>query len=241
MKKFAPAFLILSFFFTLLSCSEPKPSDVPKEELIDVSEMRSVNDSLVVDIKKKVKTGDLVLRTGRDFSSEQVKDMSKEDKTYSHGGIVVIENDSILVYHVEPDFYYKKDKVRKELIDSFISIDHNSGFGLARFDLSEKETGTFVNYMETQFQNKVAFDMTFDLKTNDKMYCSEMITKGLRTSTDGRIQIEIQRLTDKSKFKIIKQYFKVPEKRFVNMEIIPIDRLYLNPACTLLNRYTYNQ
>lgn len=241
MKKYAIAIGLLCFLFSVHSCSESAPASTPKEELMDIAEMRSVNDSIVADIKKKVKTGDLVLRTGRDFSSEQVKDMSKEDKTYSHGGIVVIENDSILVYHVEPDFYYKKDKVRKELIDSFISIDHNSGFGLARFDLSEKEIGTFVNYMETQFQNKVAFDMTFDLKTNDKMYCSEMITKGLRTSTDGRIQIEIQRLTDKSKFKIIKQYFKVPEKRFVNMEIIPIDRLYLNPACTLLNRYTYNQ
>lgn len=232
--------LLLSLWATAFSCSEPSTPTAPKEELIDVTSMHSVNDSLIIDIKKKVKTGDLVLRTGRDFSSEQVRDMSKQDKTYSHGGIVVIENDSILVYHVEPDFLYVKDKVRKEPIDSFISIDHNYGFGLARFDLSEKEIGSFVKYMEAQYQNKVAFDMTFDLKTNDKMYCSEMISKGLRSSSNGRIQIEIQRLTDKSKFKIIKQYFKVPEKRFVNMEIIPIDRLYLNPACTILNRYTYN-
>jgi hypothetical protein len=68
-----------------------------------------------------------------------------------------------------------------------------------------------------------------------------MIRKGLYKATGGRVSIEVQRLTDKSKYKIIKQYFKVPEKRFANMEIIPIDRLYLNPQCEMIQRYTYRQ
>jgi hypothetical protein len=48
-------------------------------------------------------------------------------------------------------------------------------------------------------------------------------------------------MNDKSKYKIIKQYFKLQEKQFVNREIIPIDRLYLNPSCTIIKRFTYQQ
>ena len=105
--------------------------------------------------------------------------------------------------------------------------------------MKEKETHEFINYLEQQYQKKVKFDMAFNLKTDSAMYCSEMITKGLDLATQHKLKIEIQRLTDKSKFKIIKQYFRVPEKAFANMEIIPIDRLYLNPKCTIIQRYTY--
>lgn len=223
------------------SCGENDTPAAATEALIDVGEMRSYNDSLVAVIRPLIKSGDLILRNGRDFSSEQVREMSKEDKSYSHGGIAIVENGEILIYHVEPDFYYKNDKVRKEPLDSFISINHNKGFALARYDLKEEEVKGLLQYMETQYQNKVSFDIGFDLRSNDKMYCSEMIMKGLRESTQNRIQIEIQRLTDKSKFKIIKQYFRLQEKDIKNREIIPIDRLYLHPSCKLLQRYSYSQ
>lgn len=215
---------------------EPGPGS-----LIDVAGIRKENDSMIALVKQGLQEGDLLLRNGKDFSSEQVKDMSREDKAYSHGGIAVQDSGQWKVYHVEPDFYYINDKVRKEPVDSFLNSAHNYGFAHGRYQLDSSEKKHFLNYLEAQYRNKVSFDMSFDLKTDDKMYCSEMIRKGLLSATKGKIQIGIQRLNDKRKYKIIKQYFKVPEKRFVNMEIIPIDRLYLNPACTLLNRYTYRQ
>ncbi len=233
-------FLGTLLLLTLTACGADQPAP-PEEALIDVGQMRSYNDSLVAAIKPTIQSGDLILRTGRDFSSEQVQDMSKEDKSYSHGGIALVENGQVLIYHVEPDFYYKNDKVRKEPLDSFIAINHNKGFALARYDLSAVEVGTLITYLETQYQKRVQFDIGFDLKSNDKMYCSEMIMKGLRAATKDRIQIEIQPLTDKTKFKIIKQYFKLPEEQIRNRPIIPIDRLYLNPHCKVLQRYIYSQ
>lgn len=225
---------------TITSCGADQPAP-PEEALIDVGQMRSYNDSLIADIRPRIHSGDLILRTGRDFSSEQVQDMSKEDKSYSHGGIALVENGEILIYHVEPDFYYKNDKVRKEPLDSFIALHHNKGFALARYDLTDAEISSLLGFMETQYQNQVSFDIGFDLKSNDKMYCSEMIMKGLRAATKDRIRIEIQPLTDKSKFKIIKQFFKLPEEQIRNRPIIPIDRLYLNPHCSVLQRYIYSQ
>lgn len=215
---------------------EPPPVD---PAVAEKTRMKAVNDSIVIKARKTIQTGDLVLRTGMDFSSEQVKDFSKMDKTYSHGGIAIVENDNIYVYHVEPDYYYITDKVRKEPLDSFCNPQKNYGIGIARYNLSEVEKSKFIAYLEQQYQQRIAFDMHFSLQTNDSMYCSEMIKKGLAKATTNRINIEVQRLNDKRKFRLIKMYFKVQEKQFVNMEIIPIDRLFINPECTVLKRYVF--
>lgn len=239
MKQVLAILVVCASLFSACSDSTEKTKTEEVSLIADIHAITEANDSVLADIKSKLKEGDLILRSGTDYSSEQIKDMSKEDKSYSHGGIAHFENNQWLVYHIEPDYFLVKDKVRKELIDTFLNKAHNNGFALARYELREKETQEFINYLEQQYQKKVKFDMAFNLKTDSAMYCSEMITKGLDLATQHKLKIEIQRLTDKSKFKIIKQYFHVPEKAFANMEIIPIDRLYLNPKCTIIQRYTY--
>lgn len=241
MRLFSTIFVFAITLILLSNCSGTENNIEADNSLIDVKHINKVNDSLLQEARSLIKTGDLVLRRGNDFSSDQVRGMSKEDKTYSHAGIAVIKDDSIFVYHVEPDFYNVKDKVRKENIDSFFSRTHNTEFAVARFSLDSNETKDLIAYLEERYQQKVSFDMGFDLKTDDKMYCSEMIRKGLLKATHNRIVIEVQPFNDKSKYKIIKQYFKLKENQFVNREIIPIDRLYLNPACTILKRFTYQQ
>jgi hypothetical protein len=227
-----------TFACALISCGDEKVDapPVPIEQLVSVR-----NDSIFNAAKALIKTGDLVLRTGKDFSSEQVKGFSKTDKTYSHGGIAVVEGDSIFIYHVEPDYYYVNDKVRKESLDSFCNPAKNYGIGVARYDMSPEENVKLIAYMDEQYRKKIPFDVHFELKTDDKMYCSEMIKKGLAKATANRINIEVQPLNDKSKYRLIKRYFKLTEKQFVNREIIPIDRLFLNPACTVLQRFVYDQ
>lgn len=48
---------------------------------------------------KIIKTGDLIVRTGNDFTSESLRSLNQKDQTYSHCGIASIENDSLFVYH----------------------------------------------------------------------------------------------------------------------------------------------
>jgi hypothetical protein len=231
------AILVLSFLLSIAGCVEdPTPVDPAVAERLRIN---AVNDSIVAKARPLIQTGDLVLRTGVDFSSEQVKDLSLTDKTYSHGGIALVENDSIYIYHVEPDYYYITDKVRKEPLDSFVNPQKNYGIGIARYNLSDEEKGKLITYFEEQYQKKIPFDVRFLLSTNDSMYCSEMIKKGLALATTNRINIATLRFNDPRKFRLIKRYFKIQEKDFVNREIIPIDHLYLNKECVLLKRYLF--
>lgn len=220
-----------------LACTEQVA--VPDLAATEKQRFQSANDSIIHDARQIIQTGDLLLRTGTDFSSDQVKDLCKVDKTFSHGGIAVIENDIIYVYHVEPDYYYIRDKVRKELLDSFCNPANNYGFGIARYDLSSGETSTFISYLEEQYQKKVPFDMKFNLETDDQLYCSEMIKKGLARSTQYRITIATDSLNDRSKYRLIKRYFKLNEKQFANREIVMVDRLFMNPHCTLIKKYLF--
>ena len=223
------------FLIVLIAACQDEPTPVDPV-IADRLRIKSVNDTIILKARQVIQTGDLVLRTGIDFSSDQVKDLSK---TYSHGGIAVVERDSIFIYHVEPDYYYITDKVRKEPLDSFCNPEKNYGMGIARYNFSEEEKQKFIAYLEEQYQKKIPFDIHFLLNTNDSMYCSEMITKGLARATADRITIEPIRFNDRRKFRLIKRYFKLREDQFVNREIIPIDHLYLNPHCTLLKKYVF--
>jgi hypothetical protein len=223
------------------ACTTPPVEESPVDLLEQRARFRKENDSLIGEAKKIIRSGDLLLRTGTDFSSEQVKNFNKNDKTYSHGGIAVVENDSVFVYHVEPDFHYLTDKVRKEPVDSFFNPDKNEGFGIARYDLTEAEKKGFLAYLDSQYRKKIPFDIRFDLSTNDSMYCSEMIRKGLAQSTHNRILIPTDRITDKRKFKIIRQYFKLDNKAIASRDLIFIDHLFMVPGCSVIQRTIFRQ
>ena len=238
---FCFSFLVFSLI-VLQACNNADNNNMVSEDTYTHPKPSSIlNDSMIKDAAARIKNGDLILRTGTDYSSDQVKLMSKTDKTYSHGGIAVIDSGTIYVYHVEPDYHYINDKVRKEKLDSFCNPAHNYGFAIARYTLTESESKEFVRYLDKQYQKKIPFDMGFDLKTDDKMYCSEMIKKGLALSTNHKIIIATDRMNDKSKYKLIKQYFKLKEKDFVNREIIPIDHLFINPNCSVIKRYVFER
>jgi len=230
-------YLPLIFSFTFYCCHStdaPPPNELQKD-----GGMVFHADSIARDLRFRVTTADLILRAGRDFSSEQVKELSPDDKTYSHGGIAVREKDEVYIYHVEPDYYYQKDKVRKEPLDSFIDHRHNEGFALARYSMDSLERTKFITFLEDKYRKQIPFDMSFDLASDDKMYCSEMIKKGLEAATNRRILIEPIPLNDRSKYKQIKQYFKMEEREFAQRPILPIDRLFLHPSCTIIQRYEY--
>jgi Permuted papain-like amidase enzyme, YaeF/YiiX, C92 family len=233
--------VIITLILLMAACANPAPPPEQSEDQLKQMAIRKENDSLVKLAKSLVKPGDLLLRTGNDFASDEIKAFSKQDKTYSHGGIAVADSTGIYVYHIEPDFNYIHDKVRKEPLDSFCDPAKNLGFAIGRYDLNKEENKSFLIYLQKQFDDKVAFDMVFDLKSDHHMYCSEMIRKGLLSATKKRISIKVDKLDDRRKYKLIKQYFKVPEQRFANMDVVMIDQLYLNPHCTLIQKFSFKQ
>lgn len=202
-------------------------------------EKLATNFAMISEAKTMLKEGDLILRTGTDFSSGHIKELSKQDKTYSHGGIVVVENGEPYVCHVIPDFNHVRDKVRKDKLDSFCNPVENMGFAVARYNIDPAETKKFLAYLDRQYEKQVPFDMRFDLTTDDSMYCSEMIKKGLIEATNNRIRIENARFYNRNKYKVVKQYLKLTEKEYIGRLFVPIDRLYLRPDCQVLKRYVF--
>ena len=86
---------------------------------------------------------------------------------------------------------------------------------------------------------KVHFDKMYELETDDKLYCSEMIYKVLKKVTDNRIVIE-QSLIPENMQRLISVYFKkynFNKNMINNRKIISIDNLYNNPHCRLIMKF----
>ncbi|MEJ7673805.1 MAG: hypothetical protein WKF59_14190 [Chitinophagaceae bacterium] len=77
--------------------------------------------------------GDMILRTGNDFTSESLKQLSFTDKTYSHCGIASIENDTIFVYHALGGEWNPDEKLRRDPLKLFCNPEENRGFGVFSF------------------------------------------------------------------------------------------------------------
>jgi hypothetical protein len=240
MKGLMPAILLLVVCGS--ACNE-QSQQVPLLTINDNPHtiLFNINDSIINKAAALIRTGDLILRTGTDFSSDEVKAISPSDKTYSHAGIALVDSSGIFVYHIEPDHLHVGDKVRKEPLDSFCNPQKNMGIAIARYDLSLSEKSIFLSYMEKQYSNKIPFDIHFDLRSTDSMYCSEMIRNGLSLATNRRLLLPTYRFNDRNKYKIMRQYLRLPEKSIANREIIPIDHLFINPNCRMISRFLFHR
>ena len=82
------------------------------------------------------------------------------------------------------------------------------------------------------------FDSLFSLQSDDRMYCSEMISKAVTEATGKRITIEPIQLT-MVEASFLTAYSRLPISYTNNLPIIPIDALYVNPFCRLVKKYDY--
>jgi hypothetical protein len=190
--------------------------------------------------KKICLPGDLVVRLGDDFISDRIRYLSASDHSYSHAGIIVIHANDKMICNIYPDDIVPgTDTVRYDPIDAFLNRKTNLACALYRYDLSENEKQNFQEELNTYYKNKIRFDKKYDLSTDDKMYCSEMIYKALRKITADRIVIK-QSLIPENMQNMLSIYFK--EYNFTKTiiskrKIIAIDNLYNNPNCRLLMKF----
>ncbi|GAA4308842.1 hypothetical protein [Compostibacter hankyongensis] len=166
-----------------------------------------------------LKDGDLVLRTGNDFTSQVLRQFSFRDKTYSHGGIVHIENGIPYVYHALGGEDNPDAALRRERFENFCDPVHNLGFGIYRYSLSGCEKHRLDSVVALFYRQKLPFDLQFDLHTNNRMYCAEFIYKALRLATgdDGYL----------------------PLSHLPGFTYVAVDNLFLNPHATEVCRVTY--
>ncbi len=192
--------------------------------------------SLAIDQGKQLlQNGDLVLRTDDDVVSASLRNFSVTDKSFSHCGIAYYEDSAWYVYHLMAGDENPSDLMERERFESFVSANRKSRYGIFRYQLSTDEKVKFQTEVYRFMANHTLFDKDFDLKTDEKLYCAEMVYKGLKTATNNRVILPV---TVRKNFDPKRYKKSGPElKRF---EFVALDNLFLNPFCKEIKRYRYS-
>lgn len=169
--------------------------------------------------EKIITSGDLIVRTGNDFTSESLRNLNQQDKTYSHCGIASVENDTLFIYHALGGEWNPNQQVRKDVLKFFAEPYSNRGIGIYRYNLSSLEIEKMLITVKKLYQMGITFDMKFDLQSNDRMYCSEFVYKSLVMGTRGKLQFTTSQIGD--------------------FAFVGVDDLFIHPLCKELKKIRY--
>ena len=117
--------------------------------------------------------GDLVLRCGRSTESYAVY-LADKNAEFTHLGIISIEDEIPFVIHVVPD---KNKLVRKESLKEFLKPKNASEFAIYRSHYNKFFLDKVVQEANSFYLKKYEFDNKYDLETDSKLYCTELVLK----------------------------------------------------------------
>lgn len=130
-----------------------------------------------------LRDGDLALRTGADATSVMLRQMNMSDKTYSHCGIVMLENGYPFVYHSIGGEDNPDAKLRRDSASVFFTPVSNERLGVARLDVSQQQVEKLRTVAHRYWQAGIPFDLDFDILSDDRLYCAEFVYKAVREAT----------------------------------------------------------
>lgn len=160
--------------------------------------------------KSQLRDGDLVVRTGNDFISLTLRQFSRQDRTYSHCGLVRIEQGRVFVYHAIGGEDNPDARLRRDSFAAFCDPAHNLGFGIFRYHFSKGEISRLDSIIGRFYRERPRFDLKFDLKTDTSLYCAEFIYKAVNRAARRRF---------------------IPTSSIGDFQYVAIDNLYLNAYC----------
>jgi hypothetical protein len=166
--------LLCCLLLFVIACNTKKDYNYfTSSEIDSIAEEQNVIAALdsIYHYKKLVKQGDLVVRTGKDFTSETMRLLSTKDKTYSHCGIASIEHDSLFVYHSIGGEWNPDQKLRRDPFEIFCNPYENRGFGIFRYKMTPEENVNLKKVVHKLYDKNIMFDTKFRLACNDRMYC----------------------------------------------------------------------
>lgn len=187
-----------------------------------------------------VKEGDLVVRLNQDPASRFIKNFNRHDKNYSHAGIVLYEGGYPYIYHIVNGEENPGEKLRKDSLKNFCNPRNNTAYGIFRYEMTTEEIKNLKDLIHKWYEKGVRFDFNFNLETDDRMYCSEMVSKALASATRERIKIRTTKPTA-TEAGIFSFYMHLPLAHAIKLQIIAIDDLYANPYCRLVKEYRYRK
>lgn len=165
-------------------------------------------------------TGDLVVRTGTSFFSNELRKFSRRDPTYSHCGWVVRDtNNQLWVYHAIGGTDNPDNSLRKDPLQVFCHPKDISQFAFYRYNIPAADKRKASAIADSLYRAKVQFDLSFDLHDDTELYCAEFIWKILKETANRAEFISLSRLQNK--------------------DYVGVDDLYLHDYCTKIYEYAY--
>jgi hypothetical protein len=208
----------LVLFFVLSSCQWNQDTKI--QATTTVPAHKPISDSKIADsCISFLSNGCIVLRRGNDVISDMFSQFNRTDKTYSHCGIAFKENEEWYVYHSIGGEDNPDAVLRKEPFATFVRRECNHGFGIGKVLISEKEANQVKEVVYSFYNQKIPFDMQFDLSSDDRLYCAEMIFKAF---TKGLHNTHFFPTTQNGRF-----------------QFVSTDNIFVNNKVTMLCRITY--
>ena len=237
-------FILLLIFFVLACTDNESRSGTPATVSLDDSVLKE-RWKVIHTIKDSIREGDLILRCGNDFISASLSDFSQQEKLYSHSGIAMMNNGTMYVYSNMAGDINPDEIMRRDDVDSFITPVNNVAVGIYRYEMTNQELQDLKTIVYDHYKNKLQFDMNFDLDTDDKMYCAEMIAKAVEAATNKRIMLPKSLINDELKGKYLKKLLErkiVPSAKIADQrEYYALDNLYLNPYCHEVSKIIFGK
>jgi hypothetical protein len=150
--------------------------------VIDSAELKSANlfNRHAVDTTvSMLRPGNVVLRMGLGADSKLLSGLNSKDKSFSHCGIVFIENGYPFVYHSIGGEDNPDERLRRDSAWFFFSPQYNSEIGVVHFPFDTAQVSELRRVVYALYKLRPKFDMKFDLATDDKLYCSEFVYKAI--------------------------------------------------------------
>ncbi|HUR64803.1 MAG TPA: YiiX/YebB-like N1pC/P60 family cysteine hydrolase [Chitinophagaceae bacterium] len=212
MKRNSFFFLFLLFVFT--SCkqtSKKEPGPGPEKIAGYYKQINSIEPLL--------HSGDMIFRNGNDEVSRASRSFNRKDTSFSHCGLVLKENDSLFVYHALGGSFNPSQKLMRQSLDSFCNPAENNAIGIYRYPLSIGQVDKLKETVLGYYKAGLRFDLYFNFKSDDKMYCAEFVFKSLNSAVEGALS------------------------PYVRLDTVPFgvttDDLYLHPLSRLVKKASF--
>ena len=165
-------------------------TDHPKEDNAAVRSPKlqvaeaAANQKMIDTAVTLLRSGYVVLRMGLGADSRMLALMNQKDKSYSHCGIVMMEHGYPFVYHSIGGEDNPDARMRRDSASHFFSARHNVALAIVQYDLETRQVGELQKAVYRYYAQRPLFDMKFDLRTDDKLYCAEFVYKALNKAAN---------------------------------------------------------
>lgn len=196
--------------------------------------------SMIQEADHLLTDGDLVARLNRDPTSRYIKNFNRRDKKYSHAGLLFFENGQPFVYHIVNGSDSTREFIIKDPFTNFCNPEENLSFGIFRYNMKPTEIKELNILLKKWQDKKIRFDHQFNLDTDQKMYCSEMVSKAISTATHNRITTGSTKLSEVEAM-FLSSHLRVPYKILMKSGLIAIDDLYQSTFSIPVKEFDYKR